>query len=131
VRVGIIALTDCSSSLMAHELGLFTKHGIESTISEEASWAVVRDRLTLGDNQATHMRLGIPTLRPQPEAVRPLAGVERLLRHRVRLADRDGGCKPNPVSWDTERDAPSGTAALTCRLHRQQHPEAPRSENGR
>ena len=58
VRIGIIALTDCSSLVMAHELGLFRKHGIESTISKEASWAVVRDRLTLGENQATHLLVG-------------------------------------------------------------------------
>src|SRR5215208_3473355 len=54
IRLGIIALTDCSSIVMAHELGLFKKHGIDSTISKEASWAVIRDRLTLGENQATH-----------------------------------------------------------------------------
>jgi nitrate/nitrite transport system substrate-binding protein len=60
VRIGIIALTDCSSIVMAHELGLFRKHGIESTISKEASWAVIRDRLTLGENQASHILLGIP-----------------------------------------------------------------------
>ncbi|HEV8617792.1 MAG TPA: CmpA/NrtA family ABC transporter substrate-binding protein [Methylomirabilota bacterium] len=60
VRIGIIALTDCASIVMAHELGLFKKHGIESTISKEASWAVIRDRLTLGENQATHMLLGMP-----------------------------------------------------------------------
>ena len=59
-RIGIIALTDCSSIVMAHELGFFKKHGIESTISKEASWAVIRDRLTLGENQATHMLLGMP-----------------------------------------------------------------------
>jgi hypothetical protein len=35
MRFGIIALTDCSSIVMAHELGLFKKHGIESTISKE------------------------------------------------------------------------------------------------
>ena len=34
MRFGIIALTDCSSVVMAHELGLFKKHGIESTISK-------------------------------------------------------------------------------------------------
>jgi nitrate/nitrite transport system substrate-binding protein len=60
IRFGIIALTDCSSIVMAHELGLFKKHGIESVISKEASWAVIRDRLTLGENQATHMLLGMP-----------------------------------------------------------------------
>ena len=60
IRIGIIALTDNSSIVMAHELGLFKKHGIESTISKEASWAVIRDRLTLGENQATHMLFGMP-----------------------------------------------------------------------
>jgi nitrate/nitrite transport system substrate-binding protein len=60
MRFGIIALTDCASIVMAHELGLFKKHGIESTVSKEASWAVIRDRLTLGENQASHILLGIP-----------------------------------------------------------------------
>jgi nitrate/nitrite transport system substrate-binding protein len=60
IRIGIIALTDCSSIVMAHELGLFKKYGIESTVSKEASWAVIRDRLTLGENQATHMLYGMP-----------------------------------------------------------------------
>src|SRR5919197_531076 len=60
VRFGIIALTDNASIVMAHELGLFKKFGINSVISKEASWAVIRDKLTLGENQATHMLLGMP-----------------------------------------------------------------------
>lgn len=58
MRLGIIALTDCSSIIMAHELGLFKKYGINATISKEASWAVIRDKLNLGENQATHLLLG-------------------------------------------------------------------------
>src|SRR5438128_6149701 len=75
MRIGIIALTDCSSIVMAHELGLFKKHGIESTISKEASWAVIRDRLTLGENQASHILLGIPyasTMGLQGSPVKPM-----------------------------------------------------------
>jgi len=60
IRFGIIALTDCSSIVMAHELGLFKKYGIESVISKEASWAAIRDKLMLGENQATHMLFGMP-----------------------------------------------------------------------
>ncbi len=60
VRFGIIALTDCSSIVMGHELGLFKKYGIDSVVSKEASWAVIRDKLSLGENQATHMLLGMP-----------------------------------------------------------------------
>jgi nitrate/nitrite transport system substrate-binding protein len=75
MRIGIIALTDCASIVMAHELGLFKKHGIESTISKEASWAVIRDRLTLGENQASHILLGIPyaaTMGLQGSPVKPM-----------------------------------------------------------
>ncbi|MBI4909025.1 MAG: ABC transporter substrate-binding protein [Acidobacteria bacterium] len=60
VRFGIIALTDNAPIVMAHELGLFKKYGINSVISKEASWAVIRDKLSLGDNQATHMLIGMP-----------------------------------------------------------------------
>jgi nitrate/nitrite transport system substrate-binding protein len=60
MRLGIIALTDCASIVMAHELGFFKKFGINSVISKEASWAVIRDKLSLGENQATHMLIGMP-----------------------------------------------------------------------
>jgi nitrate/nitrite transport system substrate-binding protein len=60
MRFGIIALTDCASIVMAHELGYFKQFGINSIISKEASWAVIRDKLTLGENHATHMLLGMP-----------------------------------------------------------------------
>src|SRR5688500_1932529 len=60
VRIGIIDLIDCAPIVMAHELGYFKKFGINSVISKEASWAVIRDKLTLGENQATHMLIGMP-----------------------------------------------------------------------
>jgi nitrate/nitrite transport system substrate-binding protein len=60
VRFGIIALTDCSSIVMAHELGYFKQFGIQSVISKEASWAAIRDKLTIGENHATHMLFGMP-----------------------------------------------------------------------
>src|SRR6476659_1758036 len=60
MRFGMIALTDCSPIIMAHELGFFRKFGIDSIVSKEASWAVIRDKLSLGENQATHMLIGMP-----------------------------------------------------------------------
>src|SRR5688572_16437497 len=60
IRFGIIALTDCAPLVMAHELGYFKKFGIESIVSKEASWAVIRDKLSIGENQATHMLIGMP-----------------------------------------------------------------------
>lgn len=60
LKFGIIALTDCSPLVIAHEKGLFKKYGINSTISKGASWAAIRDALSNGDLQGTHMLLGMP-----------------------------------------------------------------------
>ncbi len=60
LRFGIIALTDNSSIVIAHEKGLFKKYGINSTIIKGASWAAIRDSLSNGDIQATHMLIGMP-----------------------------------------------------------------------
>ncbi|MFM2241170.1 MAG: hypothetical protein RLZ97_25 [Verrucomicrobiota bacterium] len=60
VNFGIIALTDCSPIVIAHEMGLFKKYGIQSTVTKGASWAAIRDSLANGDIQATHMLIGMP-----------------------------------------------------------------------
>jgi nitrate/nitrite transport system substrate-binding protein len=60
MKFGIIALTDCSPLVIAAEKGFFAKHGIEATIAKQASWAAVRDALSNGDLQSTHMLLGMP-----------------------------------------------------------------------
>lgn len=60
MKFGMIALTDCSSIVIAHEKGLFKKYGIESTVSKGASWAAIRDALVSGDIQGTHMLTGMP-----------------------------------------------------------------------
>ncbi len=60
LRFGIIALTDCSPIVIAHEKGFFKKYGINATIVKGASWAAIRDSLSNGDIQGTHMLLGMP-----------------------------------------------------------------------
>src|SRR5829696_7264298 len=60
MKFGMIALTDCSPIVIAHEKGLFKKYGIDSTVSKGASWAAIRDALSNGDLQATHMLTGMP-----------------------------------------------------------------------
>jgi nitrate/nitrite transport system substrate-binding protein len=60
MRFGIIALTDCSPIVIAHEKGFFKKYGINSTVAKQASWAAIRDTLSNGDLQATHMLIGMP-----------------------------------------------------------------------
>src|SRR5258708_36746141 len=60
VKFGMIALTDCSPIVIAHEKGLFKKYGINSSVSKRANWAAIPDNLRSGAIQATHMHLGMP-----------------------------------------------------------------------
>jgi nitrate/nitrite transport system substrate-binding protein len=60
LKFGMIALTDCSPIVIAHEKGFFKKYGINSIVSKGASWAAIRDALSNGDIQATHMLTGMP-----------------------------------------------------------------------
>ncbi|MDD5140910.1 MAG: CmpA/NrtA family ABC transporter substrate-binding protein [Verrucomicrobiales bacterium] len=60
LNFGMIALTDCSPIVIAHEKGLFKKYGIQSTVTKGANWAAIRDNLSSGTIQATHMLLGMP-----------------------------------------------------------------------
>ena len=60
MNFGMIALTDCSPIVIAHEKGLFKKYGIASTVTKGANWAAIRDNLSTGSIQATHMLIGMP-----------------------------------------------------------------------
>lgn len=60
LRCGIIALTDCSPFVIAAEKGFFKKYGLDVTIAKGANWAAIRDSLSSGDNQFTHMLIGMP-----------------------------------------------------------------------
>ena len=60
LKCGIIALTDCSPFVVGSEKGFFKKHGVEVTIAKGANWAAIRDSLSSGDNQMTHMLIGMP-----------------------------------------------------------------------
>ena len=59
LTIGFIPLTDCASVVMALELGLFKKYGLDVTVSKEASWAGVRDKLTNGEIDAAHVLYGM------------------------------------------------------------------------
>ena len=52
MNFGMIALTDCSPIVIAHEKGLFKKYGINSTVTKGANWAAIRDNLSSGSIQA-------------------------------------------------------------------------------
>ena len=60
VRIGFIPLTDCASIVVAQEMGLFKKHGVEVEIQKQANWLAVRDKLSSGELDASHCLFGMP-----------------------------------------------------------------------
>lgn len=60
VKLGFIALTDCAPLVMAKELGLFAKYGIEIQLTKEASWAVIRDKILNGELDGAHCLFSMP-----------------------------------------------------------------------
>ncbi|MEY3220375.1 MAG: hypothetical protein RIT27_1732 [Pseudomonadota bacterium] len=60
LTLGIIPLTDCAPIVVAHEKGYFKKYGLETIISKEASWANIRDKVSLGALDGAHMLAGMP-----------------------------------------------------------------------
>jgi len=60
IRLGYLRLTDSAPLIMARELGLYQKYGLEVTLQREVSWANVRDRLVIGDLDAAHMLAPLP-----------------------------------------------------------------------
>ena len=59
VKIGFIPLTDCASVVIASVMGFDKKYGIKIVPSKEASWAAVRDKLTNGELDASHVLYGL------------------------------------------------------------------------
>ncbi len=60
VKLGFIPLTDCSPLVMAKELGLFKKYGVDVVLTKEASWANVRDKILTGELDGAHCLYSMP-----------------------------------------------------------------------
>jgi len=60
VRIGFVAVESCASIVAAHEKGFFKKHGVTTTLAKENGWAATRDKLTSGENLASHMKYAQP-----------------------------------------------------------------------
>jgi nitrate/nitrite transport system substrate-binding protein len=60
IKLGFIPLTDCSPIVMAKELGLFKKYGVDVVVTKEASWANVRDKILTGELDGAHCLYSMP-----------------------------------------------------------------------
>lgn len=54
LRLGFVPLNDCAPIIMAHELKLFSKYGIDVQLSCEVGWATIRDKIIYRELDAAH-----------------------------------------------------------------------------
>jgi ABC-type nitrate/sulfonate/bicarbonate transport system substrate-binding protein len=52
LHVGFVALADCAPLIMARELGLFAKYGLQVVLHREVGWATIRDKILYGELDA-------------------------------------------------------------------------------
>ena len=60
LRLGFVPLTDCAPLVMAQELGLYKKFGLDVRLTRELGWATVRDKIVHGELDAAHALAAMP-----------------------------------------------------------------------
>lgn len=60
LRLGFIPLNDCAPLAVASELGFFAEEGLQVSLSREASWANVRDKVAVGVLDGAHILAPLP-----------------------------------------------------------------------
>lgn len=60
LRVGFVPLADCAPIVMAQELGLFRRYGLNVVLHRELGWATVRDKIIHGELDAAHALAAMP-----------------------------------------------------------------------
>jgi ABC-type nitrate/sulfonate/bicarbonate transport system substrate-binding protein len=58
-RLGFIALADCAPLIVARELGLFAKYGVEVELHREVGWATIRDKVIYGELDGAQAPAGL------------------------------------------------------------------------
>ena len=59
IRLGFVALADCAPLVMARELELFDRYGLEVELHREVGWATIRDKIIYGELDAAHAPAGL------------------------------------------------------------------------
>ncbi|MEH0196114.1 CmpA/NrtA family ABC transporter substrate-binding protein [Caulobacter sp. CCNWLY153] len=55
LKLGFIPLTDCAPLVVARSMGFFAEEGLDVSLSREASWATIRDKVAVGALDGAHM----------------------------------------------------------------------------
>lgn len=115
LRLGFVPLTDAAPLLVAQECGMFDAVGLRVSLSAEASWAAVRDKLAFGALDAAHL------LGPMPIALAAgLTGVKAQVTVAAGLgANGNTITLSNTLIQEIGRFAPPlGAAAFAANLRR-------------
>lgn len=59
LRIGFIPLADCAPLLVAEELGLYAKHGLNVLLSREVGWATIKEKLIYQELHGSHALAGM------------------------------------------------------------------------
>lgn len=60
IRLGFVPLNDVAPLLLAQEMEIFQKHGLDVKLSRELGWASVRDKVVTGELDGAHSIIGLP-----------------------------------------------------------------------
>ncbi len=60
LSLGFVPLTDCASLVLAKEMGLFKKYGLNVNLKKQASWSNVRDHVIMGALDGAQMLATMP-----------------------------------------------------------------------
>lgn len=60
LRLGFVPLTDCAPLIVAQELELFGKYGLNVSLQRELGWAAIRDKVITGELDAAQAVAGMP-----------------------------------------------------------------------
>jgi ABC-type nitrate/sulfonate/bicarbonate transport system substrate-binding protein len=109
LTLGFIPLTDCAPLVVAKDQGFFADEGLDVTLSREASWATIRDKVAVGALDGAHMLAPMALAATLGAGGDPVAMVAPLALNRngsavtvsaaLALALRElGGAKETPVT---------------------------------
>ena len=54
LKLGFVPLADCAPLIMAQEVGLFRKYGLQVALHRELGWATIRDKVIFRELDAAH-----------------------------------------------------------------------------
>jgi len=60
IRLGFVLLIDAAPLIMAQELGLYSKYGLDVQLNRQPGWATVRDKILYGDLDAAQALAVMP-----------------------------------------------------------------------